>query len=161
MLFCGKRRIPSRLRQHIQAESEDPLFSAEEVDALRQDVSLLFQQSGHSMNWGIPEGQPYCLYALASLSSFMRDKDKTLFTALLQGVPTGFHHDIPLSGTLDASVIALHEEDLCICDKNWAGAEADTTLLQSLVDTEIASGWLHPVVLRMQSSSGRMLQWAK
>ena len=31
----------------------------------------------------------------------MNDKDKTLFTALLQGVATGFHHDIPLSGTLD------------------------------------------------------------
>ena len=145
MSFCGKHKIPSRLRRHVEAASEAPLFSLDEIASLRQSVALHFQQAGHEMHWGIPEGQPYCLHALASLSSFMKDKDKTLFTALLQGVPTGFHHDVPLSGTLDASVVALHEDELCICEKNWAGAEADTTLLQSLVDKEVAEGWLHPV----------------
>ena len=60
-------------------------------------------------------------------------------------MPTDFHHDIPLSGTLDASVVALHEDELCVCEKNWAGAEADPTLLQSLIDKEVAEGWLHPV----------------
>ena len=145
MSFCGKERIPSRLRQRLEAASDSPLFSMEEITLLRQNVALQFQQAGYTMSWDIPEGQPYCLHALASLSSFIGDKDKTLFTALLQGVPTGFHHDIPLSGTLDASVVALHEDDLCICEKNWAGAEADPALLQSLIDKAVAEGWLHSV----------------
>ena len=38
------------------------------------------------MHWNIPEGQPYCLHALASLNSFIGNKDTTLFTALLQQV---------------------------------------------------------------------------
>ena len=87
MSFCGKQRIPSRLRQHLEAASESPLFSVEEITLLRQSVALQFQQAGHTMHWDIPEGRPYCLHALASLSSFIGDKDKTLFTA----VPTGFH----------------------------------------------------------------------
>ena len=62
-----------------------------------------------------------------------------------QRISDSQHHDIPLSGTLDASVVALHEDDLCICEKNWAGAEADPALLQSLIDKEVAEGWLHPV----------------
>ena len=118
MSFCGKHKIPSRLREHVEAASESPLFSVDEITSLRQSVALHFQQAGHEMHWEIPEGQPYCLHGLASLSSFMNDRDKTLFTALLQGVPTGFQHDIPLSGTLDASVVALHEDELCICEKN-------------------------------------------
>ena len=145
MSFCGKHKIPSRLRQHLKSASETPLFTPEETASLRAEVASHFEQSGYALDWNIPEGQPYCLHALASLSAFMQDKDKTLFTALLQGVPTGFHHDIPLSGTLDASVLALHEDELCICEKNWAGAEADPALLQSLVAHEVAQGWLHPV----------------
>ena len=144
MSFCGQNRIPSRLRQHVASASDAPLFSPDEIASLRQNVASHFQQAGHDMHWNIPEGQPYCLHALAALSAFMQDKDKTLFTALLQGVPTGFHHDIPLSGTLDASVVALHEDELCICEKNWAGAEADPALLHSLVEKEVAEGWLHP-----------------
>ena len=155
MSFCGKHKIPSRLRQRLEAASEVPLFQPDEIASLRQTVASHFELAGYNMVWDVPEGQPYCLHALASLSAFIQDRDKTLFTALLQGVPTGFHHDVPLSGTLDPSVVALHEDELCICEKNWAGAEADPALLQSLVDKEVAEGWLHPV----PSLDFAKLQW--
>ena len=40
MSFCGKQRIPSRLHQHLEAASESPLFSVEEITLLCQSVAL-------------------------------------------------------------------------------------------------------------------------
>ena len=91
--FCGSHSIPSRLRHNIKHSMKDPLFSPEEITLLRSLIAQFFQKRGATIDWTIPDGQPYCLHALAFLSEFLADKDSTLFAALLQGVPTGFHHD--------------------------------------------------------------------
>ena len=100
--FCGSHSIPSRLRHNIKHVVKDPLFTSDEVLRLRSLISQFFQRRNATIDWTIPDGQPYCLHALAFLSAFISDKDSTLFAALLQGVPTGFHHDIPLSQVLFA-----------------------------------------------------------
>ena len=141
--FCGSHSIPSRLRRNIKHAVKDPLFTDEEVLLLRSLISQFFQRRGAAIDWTIPDGQPYCLHALAFLSTFISDKDPTLFAALLQGVPTGFHHDIPLSKVLFVNEPpAATDEDLSICDTNWRGAANDPSLLESLLAEEIQAGWL-------------------
>ena len=146
--FCGSHSIPSRLRHNIKHVVKDPLFTSDEVLLLRSLISQFFQRRDATIDWTIPDGQPYCLHALAFLSTFISDRDSTLFAALLQGVPTGFHHDIPLSQVLFANEPpAVHDEELSICVTNWRGAENDPLLLESLLAREIQAGWLTEVPL--------------
>ena len=51
----------------------------------------------------ISSGQLYALHALAALSKCLKDRDSTLFSALLASVPTDFDLDIPASGLLPGS----------------------------------------------------------
>ena len=146
--FCGSHSIPSRLRHNIKHAVKDPLFTHDEVSRLRSLIAQFFRRRGLTVDWSIPNGQPYCLHALAFLSTFISDKASTLFAALLQGVPTGFHHDIPLSQVLFVNEPpAATTEDLSICETNWRGAEDDPALLQSLLAEEIEAGWLTQVPL--------------
>ena len=148
LFFCGSHSIPSRLRRNIKHSVKDPLFTQEEVGLLRSLISQFFRKRGSTIDWAIPAGQPYCLHALAFLSTFIEDKDSTLFAALLQGVPTGFHHDIPLSHVLFTNdPPAANDEDLSICNTNWRGAENDPLLLESLLSEEIEAGWLQEIPL--------------
>ena len=146
--FCGSHSIPSRLRYNIKHSVKDPLFTPEEVARLRSLISQFFHRRGALIDWSIPDGQPYCLHALSFLSTFISDKDSTLFAALLQGVPTGFHHDIPLSQVLFVNEPpAVSDADLSICHTNWRGAEDDPLLLEALLSEEIEAGWLTEVPL--------------
>ena len=81
--------------------------------------------------------QPYCLSALALLSQLAEDRDKSLFPALLQGVPTGFFQDIVPSGLMSPSDKDALEDDLVICEPNWSGAESDPALLEELLGQEV------------------------
>ena len=56
----------------------------------------------------------------------------TLFSCLLQGVPTGLKRDIPASSCFAPSEKDTVDEALQVCTENWTGAEADPLLLRSL-----------------------------
>ncbi|CAE7212466.1 unnamed protein product, partial [Symbiodinium natans] len=115
-----------------------PMKDLAEVGELRKDISAWFSSENiDKVDWCIPEGQPYCLHALATLSHFLQDVDTTLFGCLLQGVPTGFKNDIPPSGCMAPSGKAGTDESLQVCQQNWQGAEDDPVLLDRLVQQEV------------------------
>ncbi|OLQ12435.1 hypothetical protein AK812_SmicGene3653 [Symbiodinium microadriaticum] len=143
MEFCGRCHLPSRLRSRLLSPKEENLLSAEDIASVQSIFgSWLQEQTGHSVDWSISPDQPYCLHALSMLSSALHDCDISLFGALLQGVPTGFKQDIPLSGCFAPSGRAVEEDSLSIALENWQGAEADPLLLEELVQVEVDSGWL-------------------
>ena len=143
MEFCGKSHLPSRLRSRLMSPKEESLLSADDIARLQSIFgNWLQEQTGNSVDWSIPQDQPYCLHALSALSSALQDCDMSLFGALLQGVPTGFKQDIPLSGCFAPSGRAVEEDSLSIAMENWQGAEADPLLLEELVQVEVDSGWL-------------------
>ena len=92
-------RAPARLRQHVADKSELPLFTASEVQCIRDLFQswMLDQRPNAKFDWSVPDFQPYCLSALACLSEVLGDKDIFLFQSLLEGIPTGFAADIPKS----------------------------------------------------------------
>ena len=131
MSFCASSRIPSRLRHRLSCPSDEHLFAEAELIELRRLFSDWFRVQGvHSVDWGIPSGQPYCLHSLAALSSILQDCDVSLFGALLSGVPTGYNHDISLSGCFAPSGREPSTDSLSICMENWNGAESDPLLLE-------------------------------
>ncbi|CAJ1368361.1 unnamed protein product, partial [Effrenium voratum] len=123
----------------------DPLLSAAEVDTLRQITSDWMVQQGGGGDWSVPDGQPYCLHALAAFGAVVSDKDVALWPALLRGVPTGLDNGIPASNVFAPRCVPPSDEDLQICFGNWGGAEAEPALLADLVQKELAAGYIEEV----------------
>ena len=125
----------------------DPLLLAAEVDTLRQITSDWMVQQGAAggVDWSVPDGQPYCLHALAAFGAAVGDKDVALWPALLHGVPTGFDNDIPASNVFAPRCVPPSDEDLQIYFCNWGGAEAEPALLAELVQKELTAGYIEEV----------------
>ncbi len=87
--------------------------------------------------------QPMHLYVLQSFRELMQDRDETLFPSLVNGVVTGFHHNIPPSTCLPTNDREAElDVPLSAHYSNWHSAESDVTLTQSLVQEEIDKGWV-------------------
>ena len=138
-------RAPLRLREHVHARAETPLFTDAEVEEFRSIFAdFLEANTARKVDWSIQPFQPYTLKALQQ-----EDPDTDLFACLQEGAPTGFFKDIPRSGIFvpvqaDATD---SEQPLILCDENWKGARDNPETLAALVQEELANGWLEEVLL--------------
>jgi len=128
---------------------EVSLFAEHEILSLRSMADRWFTSRGCSeaINWAVPEGQPYCLHALSSLSKLVKDADCHLFRSLLEGVATGYDGDIPPSFVFTQHHSPSSDGELLLCFGNWTGAESDPDLLCELLQKEVDAGWLETVPL--------------
>ncbi|CAE7241440.1 unnamed protein product, partial [Symbiodinium sp. CCMP2592] len=121
-------------------------FDPSEIHQLRQLFQSWVSEQGssHVVDWTIPEHQPYALHALKFFSEFVKDKDDTLCQCLIDGVPTGYDGDIPLSKVFipHASAPDL-DHQLSIAKDNWQSANNDPDTLRELVQAEVQKGWLY------------------
>ena len=137
--WLAAKHIPLRLRSHVQAASEEPLFTPAEVAELRALASSWFATQGYpSVSWEIPEFQ---------LADAISDADVSLWPSLLEGVPTGIDADIPKSNVF----IPVQQdrqrsgEELHVCEGNWQQATAQPELPAELVAKEAREGWIFSV----------------
>ncbi|CAE7805767.1 unnamed protein product [Symbiodinium sp. CCMP2592] len=143
--WLAAKHVPLRLRKHVQAGSEEPLFTPAEITELRSLASAWFASQGvQDVSWEIPEFQPYALAALQHLATVLDDPDTSLWPCLLEGVPTGIDANIPKSNVF---IPVQHDrqelvENLHICAGNWKQAEEQPELLAELVQKEESEGWI-------------------
>ncbi|CAE7829501.1 unnamed protein product [Symbiodinium sp. CCMP2592] len=79
-------KAPIRLREHVQAKSDSPLFSEGEIESFRAIFSeFLVATTGRPVDWSVQPFQPYTLKALQQLSEALEDPDDTLFACLQSG----------------------------------------------------------------------------
>ena len=119
--FLLNKQVPRQLADcRTGCARVHPLLSAAEVDTLRQVTSDWTVQQGApgGVDWSVPDGQPYCLHALAAFGAAVGDKDVALWPALLRGVPIGFDNDIPASNVFAPCCVPPSDEDLQICFGN-------------------------------------------
>ncbi|CAE7201935.1 unnamed protein product [Symbiodinium sp. CCMP2592] len=138
-------KIPQRLQAHALLHSSKPLFQEVEIQHLRQLFQSWVSEQGssHVVDWTIPDHQPYALHALKFFSEFVKDKDDTLCQCLLDGVPTGYDSDIPLSKVFIPHPSAPElDHQLSIAKDNWQSANNDPDTLRELVHAEVQKGWL-------------------
>ena len=73
----------------------------------------------------------------------MKDADTALFSSLLEGVVTGFCHNIPPSKCMPPNECDINlEVPLSAHYSNWNSADSDLVLTKSLVQEEIDKGWV-------------------
>ncbi|CAE7835831.1 unnamed protein product [Symbiodinium sp. CCMP2592] len=143
-------KAPIRLREHVQAKSDSPLFSEGEIESFRAIFSeFLVATTGRPVDWSVQPFQPYTLNALQQLSEALEDPDDTLFACLQSGAPTGYFKDIPRSGVFVPApeVSTSEEQPLLECQENWKGARENPETLESLIQEELDNGYLEEVTL--------------
>ena len=143
-------KAPLRLREHVASKAEQPLFSEQEVSEFRaifQD--FLEASSGKKVDWSVKPHQPYALQALSQLSEVLDDPDTSLFPTLLEGAPSGYFQDIPPSRVFIPleSESAPSTDQLVIHSSNWKGARDNPEVLASLIQEELANGYIEEVPL--------------
>ncbi len=144
MAHIINNRWDERLLAHIAAQHNQPLFS-DEVDFFCKEINRFLASSAMSPDWSVPPDQPLCLYILQQLSSILNDPDDQLFFHLINGVPTGFHRDIPLSNCF--ALIAEDDTDappLSIHLDSWKSAHEDPDVTSRLVQEVIDNHWVDP-----------------
>ena len=102
-------------------------------------------------------GQPFRLNLMQFFAKALDDPDFALLEILKEGAPTGVFEALPSSHQWphvpDAHPLRLPLE---ACQGNWKPAEAEPDLTQSLIDSEIANGW---VELFQGSEADARLAW--
>ena len=84
--------------------------------------------------WAVREHQPLHLHALEALACFCGDPDVSLCKSLLQGVPTGYNNDIPVSNCFWPNQKEnLEDVSLSIHMQNWRSASVDPSVTQALL----------------------------
>ena len=126
----------------IQQKPDCPLSEAQESQAL----SIITQTLGLGEAASLLEvepGQPLRLNLLQALATATGDKDTALIPMLKAGVTTGLHEPIPSS--LQWPKKSQPYQDfmpLEMCQGNWSAAETKPSIVRSLIDKEVASGWV-------------------
>ena len=158
--WCLQQDRHKRIAAHIaQSKPEHPLSPEQQelLDIASDCLNLPPSETGH-----IEAGQPFRLSLLARLAQLTADIDKSLPSILAEGVPTGVHEPIVSSNQwpLVDTQQAQHPLGTCLkeFDTNWKNAEAQPDLLQSLIQEEIAQGWVVEVAGGEKEARAR---WSK
>ena len=137
-------KLDKQLQMYFsQQEHPSPPFADDTIQFFREQLIQFFVQHGVHLDWTIRDHQPMHLLVLQQFSELMQDRDRSLFASLINGVVTGFHHDIPPSECMPPND---READLDVPltahYSNWNSAESDVELTRSLVQEEIDKGWV-------------------
>ena len=136
---------PSIAAHIIQQKPDCPLSESQEHEAWSIMIKT-FGLGNAAPLLEVEPGQPLRLNLLQALATKIGDGDSALIPMLKAGVTTGVHEPIPSSLQWPKKA-QLHQDfmPLEMCEGNWSAAEAKPSIVQSLINKEVASGWAaHP-----------------
>ena len=148
----------------MSGRPDHPLTEAEQealVEITRIHVCPSIEAARHCAS--IPEGQPYRLHLLHALAEHFHDQDSALPSLLMEGVPAGIFDELPTSNhwqqrPRDVADDSLDNVQLSRCTGNWAKAERDPALLNSLLQKEIDAGHVKPFPGNRQDAEAKWPQ---
>ena len=137
------KNLHKQVTQHFLEQRPDPPFDSTLVEQMRQSIDDLLQFHGITASWDVPTNQPMCLYILQALSRLIGDPDVELFRHLIEGVPTGFLHNIPPSHCFDRTTETDDDPPpLSVHFDGWKSAHDDPEITSELVQEEVRQGWV-------------------
>lgn len=135
-------------------------FTDEDLSPFKPSLSEFIQSHGLVPDWSIREDQPMQLSIMAAVSSFLDDRDKTLFPILLAGAPPGFD-SISDSGCF--SPVADNSDEtvpLSIPSTHWQSAASDLPTSRTLVSQELKKvGYFNILALWKRLNKNLVISW--
>ncbi len=136
------RKLHLHFPAHVDAKNPNAPFSSDDVKFFYINFDFL-HASNLEVNWSQRDHQPMFLEIMQQLSVVMLDADVNLFDCLLQGVSTGFQHDIPPSNCFGPNDRPVSPEPpLSVHLANWQSADIDPAVTRNLVQEELNQGWV-------------------
>ena len=134
------------LIQHFRSHATTPPFPLEVIRGFRDLFEFGMREYVSNWDWSIRADQPMCLKAMQSTALAMNDLDVELWPQVLAGVNTGFRNDIPPSQVFAPRADNEPKDfvDLSVHMCNWKSAEDEPGITSSLVQEELAQGWIEP-----------------
>ena len=137
-----------RLVSHVSEQRDQPLFSPEELDSLREALADFLASRGCECALLVQKHQPFLLDVLRALSELVHDVDSVLPGILAEGVPTGVIDPIPPSGVWEEAVAedkCAQAFDFVVNTKPWKSGLEDVALTRGLIEADVRAG--HAFVL--------------
>ncbi|CAE7524568.1 unnamed protein product [Symbiodinium natans] len=126
----------------VKALDVGPWVIHDGVQDARKDFFSCLGVATDANTWEVREHQPLHLHALEALACFCGDPDVSLCKSLLQGIPTGYNNDIPVSNCFWPNQKEnLEDVSLSIHMQNWRSASVDPSVTQALLQEEIDQGF--------------------
>ena len=144
LLQISQRQLHKEITQHFATQQPEPPFSDELVEEMRSSIRSFLSFHGMEADWTPPPNQPLCLHVLQALSRISSDPDVELFQHLIDGVPTGFQHNIPPSHCFETtSATSEDPPPLSVHFDGWKSAHDDPAVTTELVQEELRQGWVY------------------
>eukprot|EP00435_Cladocopium_sp_Y103_P006972 s3697_g2.t1 len=141
--MAQEHSVDKTILHHIAHQHDFPPLSSQQLAPFVQLTDRWLRQQGVVPSWHIDHGQSFRLGILQCLALITEDPDLAVLHALQHGVPTGVLHPLQPSGLWPRKAsIPTEDQPLTVHETNWQAAEENPDLTQSLIDAEIAQGWV-------------------
>ena len=95
--FILAKNFYKKCLAHISQESSDPPCSDDAMSRARGLLTEFLQTHQKPVDWTVRPHERMHLMIMHALQSMMPNEDLTLFPSLVEGLSTGFHHDVQLA----------------------------------------------------------------
>ena len=140
-----KRILTTKLHTKVvdacRNHQSEPFVSEDELAPFLDDIQHSFPSI--SLNFTIPNHQPFRLHLLHSLLLLSKDPDPQIATLLQEGIPSGAFSQLEPVGLWETNCsIPSDYPDLVVCHDNWTSANHNPDTTRLLIQKELDDGFI-------------------
>ena len=140
-----KRILTTKLHTKVvdacKNHQSEPFVSEDELLPFLDDIQHSFPST--SLDFTIPDHQPFRLHLLHSLLLISKDPDPKIATLLQEGIPSGAFSQLAPVGLWEPnSIISSDYPDLVVCHDNWTSANHNPDTTRQLIQKELDDGFI-------------------
>ena len=140
-----KRILATKLHTKVvdgcQNHQSEPFVSEDELLPFLNDIQHSFPST--SLDFTIPDHQPFRLQLFHSLLLISKDPDPKIATLLQEGIPSGAFLQLAPVGLWEPnSSISSDYPDLVVCHDNWTSANHNPDTTRQLIQKELDDGFI-------------------
>ena len=141
-----KRILATKLHTKVvdacQSHQSEPFVSEDELLPFLNDIQHSFPST--SLDFTIPDHQPFRLQLLHSLLLISKDPDPKIATILQEGIPSGAFSQLGLWE--QNSSTSSDYPDLVVCHDNWTSANHNPDTTRQLIQKELDDGFIEELL---------------
>ena len=140
-----KRILTTKLHTKVvdacRNHQSEPFVSEDELVPFLDDIQHSFPSI--SLDFTIPNHQPFRLHLLHSLLLLSKDPDPQIATLLQEGIPSGAFSQLEPVGLWETNCsIPSDYPDLVVCHDNWTSANHNPDTTRQLIQKELDDGFI-------------------
>ena len=134
-------KLHTKVVDACKNHQSDPFVSEDELLPFLDDIQHSFPSI--SLDFTIPDHQPFRLHLFHSLLLLSKDPDPKIATLLQEGIPSGAFSQLEPVGLWETNCsISSDYPDLVVCHDNWTSANHNPDTTRQLIQKELDDGFI-------------------